>query len=116
MAGTHYAADHDVQQQFAAIRNTIRARAQATFAPELAPVGARAELLVDMLLAATSLDVWTSLRTTYHDRPVEARAALQTIARGIFLAADLSREPPPTGADTGQATTSTPGVEPSSQP
>jgi AcrR family transcriptional regulator len=110
LAGTHYAADRDVQQQFAAIRDTMRARVMAMFAPELLPMGARAEQVSDMLLAATSLDVWTSLRACHHEQPAEARAALRTIARGVFLAAGVSPASP--AAD---GTPSPPAGTPSTQ-
>jgi AcrR family transcriptional regulator len=102
MAGTNYAADRDVQQQFAVIRTTIRARVQAVFSPELTPIGQRAELLIDMLLAATSLDVWTSLRAAHRERPADARAAMRTIARGVFLAAAASETAEPAAAPVAQ--------------
>jgi AcrR family transcriptional regulator len=99
LAGTHFAADRDVQQQIALIRDTMRARVHAMFATEFVPMGTeRAGPLVDMLLAATALDVWTSLRTAHCDRLDQARAAMRTIVRGIFLAAGSSPERRPVDA------------------
>lgn len=115
LAGTHFAGDRDVQGQIGLIRDTMRARVGAMFATELVPMGTeRAGWVVDMLLAATALDVWTSLCTTYRERPEEARTAMRTIARGIFLAAGPSHEQRPVEAAAEPLTA--PAAAPTGQP
>ena len=86
---------HGVQNRVEAVRRAVRVRTAATFAEELTQLDqARAAELLDVLIAATTWEVWSTLRNAQGRSREEARRAFRMIVTGAMTASGVALAPP----------------------